>query len=106
MGMFGSFFSPITSLFGGGGGGSPTTSTSSGSASANVTFSPTITIGGNSGEPVQDTKDTFAAKLLATPPVKISLQDPQPTEAASGNQTTKILALVAVGLVARRLLRG
>jgi hypothetical protein len=43
---------------------------------------------------------------LATPPIKISLPQPQTIDAAPDNQTTKILALVAVGLVARRLIRG
>lgn len=89
-----------------GGDDTTSTSTSSGSASAEVTFTPTITIGGNAGEPVQDTKDTFAAKLLATPPIKIALPQPQTIDAAPDNSTTKILALVAVGLVARRLIRG
>lgn len=91
------------------GGDSESSSSAAGSASANVTFTPTITISGNSGEPVQDTADTFAARLLATPPMKITLPEPQniqPVEAEADIKTTKILALIAVGLVARRLIRG
>lgn len=86
------------------GGGSDSTSTSSGHASAEVSFNPIITIGGNAGDPTgPDTGSTFAAKLLATPPVKVLLPDAPKEEADS---TTKLLAFVAVALVARKVLRG
>lgn len=87
------------------GGGGSSDSTSSGSASANVTFTPTITIGANTGEPVQDTTNTFAAKLLATPPARIALP-PQVAEKPATNNSTKVLAVLAVALVARKVLHG
>lgn len=87
-----------------GGGGGDSTSTSQGQASANVTFTPTITIGGNVADPGQDSKETFAKILSAAQPSPLTL--PESQEKEPDNQTTKILAVVAVGLIARRMLRG
>ena len=87
-----------------GGGGGESTSTSQGQASANVTFNPTITIGSNAADPVQDSKETFAKILGAAQPNSLTL--PESQEKEPDNQTTKILAVVAVGLVARRMFRG
>lgn len=87
------------------GGGSDSTSTSSGHASAEVSFNPIITIGGNAGDPTgPDTGSTFAAKLLATPPVKVALPDTPKKEET--DSTTKLLTFVAVALMARKVLRG
>jgi len=102
-----------------GGGGGKSTSTSTGKASSKVDFNPSITvsldptftIGGNAGEPTHDTGSTFAAKLLASPPQKISFPDP-PTGGATDKtpdqdpNRTKILLYVAVALAARKVLRG
>lgn len=90
---------------GGGGDGSNSSSTSQGQATANVEFNPVITIGGNSGEPVQDTGSTFAAKLLAAPPARIALPARVADEPETDN-STKMLAFLAVALVARKVLRG
>lgn len=87
-----------------GDGGGESNSTSQGQASATVTFNPTITIGGNAADPVQDSKETFVKLLEAAGPNPLTL--PQSQEKEPDTQTTKILALVAVGLVARRMLRG
>lgn len=88
-----------------GGGNAGSSSTSAGSASANVTFNPTITIGSNADEPAQDTKSTFAAQLLAAPPVRIDDPAPAKTDQADDPQR-KLLIFVAVALAARKVLRG
>ena len=85
-------------------GGGESNSTSQGQASATVTFTPTITIGGNAADPVQDSKETFSKLLAAAQPSPLTL--PESQEKDPDNQTTKILAVVAVGLIARRILRG
>lgn len=92
-----------------GGDDTTSTSTSSGSASASVTFNPTISIAGNAGEPAPDTASTFAATLLAAPPVRVQLPTParlpeQPATKEDPNR--KLLIFVAVALAARRMLRG
>ena len=86
------------------GGGGDASSTSAGHASAEVSFNPVIAIGGNAGDPAgDDTASTFAAKLLAAPPVRVPLPDtPKPAD----DGTTKLLAVLAVALVARKVLRG
>lgn len=89
----------------GGGGDSGSSSSGSASASSNVTFNPTISIGGNGSEPGQDTADTFAAKLLAAPPVKIAMPEPV-APAKEDDNSTKLLTFLAVALVARKVLRG
>lgn len=88
------------------GGGGDASSTSAGHASAEVSFTPTITIGGNAGDPNgEDTASTFAAQLLAAPPVRVPLPDPSPA-APADDSTTKLLLFVAVALAARKVLRG
>jgi hypothetical protein len=83
-------------------GGGDSNSSSSGHASAEVTFNPIISIGGNSGEPGgQDTSSTFAARLLSSPTVAISTPKPDKTP---DNSTRKILVYIAVALAARKVL--
>ena len=86
------------------GGDSGSSSSGSASASSAVTFNPSITIGSNGSEPAQDTASTFAKDLLATQPARVALPDTLSEEPE--DQTTKLLTMLAVALVARKVLRG
>ncbi len=84
--------------------GSSSSSQAAGSATSNVSFNPTITIGGNGAEPAQDTTSAFTAKLLATPPVSIPL--PAPVALEPNSNSNKVLTFLAVALVARKVIHG
>ena len=88
-----------------GGGKSGSSAQSSGSASATVTFNPIISIGANAGDPAAATGSTFAASLLAAPPVRVDLPEPPKGEPAE-DPNRKLLIFVAVALAARKVLRG